>query len=128
MNHGDQDDCRLLLQIGLENLLSLGPGAPPLKLESLNASSAQMPLASPNLIEALSLLRAAPLSATVSNMDLRGIVRHGGGVNEWVWKGGRGMPANNLCGIFSRFATNLAKKECRPATRGRPPLALAGGG
>ncbi|HXB74020.1 MAG TPA: AAA family ATPase [Candidatus Acidoferrales bacterium] len=27
-------------------------------------------------------------------MDLRGIVRRGGGVNEWIWKGGRGQPAS----------------------------------
>lgn len=94
MNHSDQDDCRLLLQIKLENVLSFGPGAPPLKLESLNVLIGPNAAGKSNLIEALSLLRAAPISATVSNMDLRGIVRHGGGVNEWVWKGGRGMPAS----------------------------------
>ena len=94
MNHSDQDDCRLLLRIGLENLLSFGPGGAKLELANLNVLIGPNAAGKSNLIEALSLLRAAPISATVSNMDLRGIVRHGGGVNEWVWKGGRGMPAS----------------------------------
>jgi hypothetical protein len=42
-----------------------------------------------SIIEALSLIRALPISATSSNLDLRGVVRRGGGVNEWVWKGGK---------------------------------------
>ena len=94
MNHSDQDDCRLLLQIKLENVLSFGPGGAKLELANLNVLIGPNAAGKSNLIEALSLLRAAPISATVSNMDLRGIVRHGGGVNEWVWKGGRGMPAS----------------------------------
>ncbi|MCB1092732.1 MAG: AAA family ATPase, partial [Verrucomicrobiae bacterium] len=39
-----------------------------------------------NLIEAISLLRAAP-------KEWREVTRKGGGVAEWIWKGRKGMPA-----------------------------------
>jgi predicted ATPase len=82
----DQKDRRLLRRIKLENLLSFGPSAAPLELENLNILIGPNAAGKSNLIEALSLMRAAPVSAA-SNMDLRGVVRRGGGVNEWVWKG-----------------------------------------
>jgi len=87
MSHSDQNDRRLLLQIKLKNLLSFGPATEPLKLENLNVLIGPNAAGKSNLIEALSLLRATPVSTTASNMDLRGIVRVGGGVHEWVWKG-----------------------------------------
>jgi predicted ATPase len=91
MNHSDQNDHRLLVQIKLENLLSFGPGAAPLELENLNVLIGPNAAGKSNLIEAVSLLRATPVSGAASNMDLRGVVRRGGGVNEWIWKGvGRG--------------------------------------
>jgi predicted ATPase len=88
MQHINQADRRLLLEIKLDNLLSFGPGTPPLKLEALNVLIGPNAAGKSNLIEALSLIRAAPVSAA-SSMDLRGVVRRGGGVSEWLWKGGR---------------------------------------
>ena len=85
---------RPLLQIKLENLLSFGPGSAPLKLENLNILIGPNAAGKSNLIEALSLMRSTPVSATSSNTDLRGVVRRGGGVNEWVWKGGRSNSAS----------------------------------
>jgi predicted ATPase len=89
MKHNDQSDQRLLVRIKLENLLSFGPDTAPLELQNLNILIGPNAAGKSNLIEALSLIRATPVSAASSNMDLRGIVRRGGGVNEWVWKGGK---------------------------------------
>jgi predicted ATPase len=87
MKQFDQNDRRLLLRIQMENLLSFGPGAPPPELENLNILIGPNAAGKSNLIEAISLMRATPVSAAATNMDLRGVVRRGGGVHEWVWKG-----------------------------------------
>jgi len=78
MKRSDQDDQRLLLRIKLENLLSFGPDSAPLELENLNILIGPNAAGKSNLIEALSLIRATPVSATSSNMDLRGVMRRGG--------------------------------------------------
>ena len=62
---------RLLLRIKLENLLSFGPGDLPLELENLNILIGPNAAGKSNLIEALSLMRATPVSATASNMAWR---------------------------------------------------------
>lgn len=90
----DQNDRRLLRRIKLENLLSFGPSPAPLELENLNVLIGPNAAGKSNLIEALSLMRATPVSAAASNMDLRGVIRRGGGVNEWVWKGEQHGPAS----------------------------------
>jgi predicted ATPase len=87
MKQRDPNDPRLLVRIKLENLLSFGPSPTALELENLNILIGPNAAGKSNLIEAVSLMRATPVSATASDMDLRGIVRRGGGVNEWVWKG-----------------------------------------
>jgi len=94
MKNSDQNDQRLLLRIKLANVLSFGPDAAPLELGNLNILIGPNAAGKSNLIEALSLLRATPVSATSSNMDLRSVVRRGGGVNEWVWKGGKRKSAS----------------------------------
>jgi predicted ATPase len=94
MKHGDQIDTRLLSQIRLDNLLSFGPSTAPLDLENLNVLIGPNAAGKSNLVEALALLRAAPVSsASPSNADMRGVVRRGGGVTEWVWKGEPELPA-----------------------------------
>src|SRR5436305_8721865 len=87
MKQIDQHQRRLLSRIKLQNLLSFGPSAAPLELENLNILIGPNAAGKSNLIEALSLIRATAVSATASNNDLRGVVRRGGGVNEWIWKG-----------------------------------------
>jgi predicted ATPase len=94
MKHIDQSDRCMLLRIELENLLSFGPDPAPLELENLNILIGPNAAGKSNLIEALSLMRATPVSAAASNMDLRGLIRRGGGVNEWVWKGEKGAFAS----------------------------------
>jgi predicted ATPase len=78
--------CTKLKRITLSNLLSFGPDMEPLDLEDLNILIGANGAGKSNLIEAVSLMRAAP-------EDIRNIVRRGGGVAEWIWKGGKGSPA-----------------------------------
>ena len=75
----------MLLRIKLENLLSFGPDSPALELENLNILIGPNASGKSNLIEAISLLRATPMSAA-SRMDMRTVIGQGGGVAEWKWK------------------------------------------
>lgn len=83
----DQTDKRLFRQIKLENLLSFGPDTPPLELENLNILIGPNASGKSNLIEAISLMRATPISEA-SNSSFHSAVRRGGGPSEWLWKGG----------------------------------------
>ena len=71
---------RFFRAIRLENILSYGPGATELSLEPLNVFIGPNAAGKSNLIEALSLLAAAP-------RDLQAPIRGGGGVKHWLWKG-----------------------------------------
>jgi predicted ATPase len=73
-------DKRLLQQVRLRNLLSFGPESEALQLENLNVLIGPNGAGKSNLIECLGLLQAFPT-------DLREVVRLGGGVSEWIWKG-----------------------------------------
>ena len=74
------DGKRFLQSIRLQNILSFGPDTPELTLEPLNVLIGPNASGKSNLIEALSLLAAAP-------RDLQQPIREGGGVHEWLWKG-----------------------------------------
>ncbi len=88
-------DTRLLREIRLKNLLSFGPKTEPLALERLNVFIGPNGSGKSNLIEALALMRATPVTPqTTSNADVRGVVRRGGGAHEWIWKGAKGQPAS----------------------------------
>jgi predicted ATPase len=71
---------RLLAIIAPRNLLSFGPEADGLALESLNVLIGPNGSGKSNLLDAISLLRASPA-------DLRPVIARGGGVQEWIWKG-----------------------------------------
>jgi predicted ATPase len=90
-----EPDHRLLLQICLRNFLSFGPQTSPLDLKNLNVLIGANGSGKSNLIEALALLRAAPVPPqTTSNSDMRGVLRRGGGAQEWIWKGENGHAAS----------------------------------
>src|SRR5690242_14381937 len=72
---------RLLRSIRLKNLLSFGDGAEAHELKPLNVLIGQNASGKSNLIETLSLLRATP-------GNLLAPIREGGGISEWLWKGG----------------------------------------
>ena len=76
----NSSDARLLRQLHLKNLLSYGPESEPLALGALNVLIGPNGSGKSNLLEAIALLRAAP-------GDMRAVVRKGGGVSEWIWKG-----------------------------------------
>jgi len=73
-------DKRFLRTIKLRNILSFGPETPEFELLSLNVLVGPNGAGKSNLIEAISLLQAAPRL-------LFEPVRAGGGIAEWLWKG-----------------------------------------
>ena len=72
---------RFIRAIRLDSILSYGPGTPEFPLEPLNVLIGPNASGKSNLIEALSLLAAAP-------RDLQAPIIEGGGVRDWPWKGG----------------------------------------
>ncbi|MGH9842759.1 MAG: AAA family ATPase [Blastocatellia bacterium] len=80
MSQKNSTENRLIHEITLRNILSYGPRSEPISLHSLNLLIGPNGSGKSNLIEAIALLRAAP-------GDLRNVVRRGGGVGEWIWKG-----------------------------------------
>ena len=74
---------KFIESIRLDNILSYGPSDAPFPLEPLNVLIGPNASGKSNLIEALSLLQAAP-------RDLQAPIRVGGGIRDWLWKGSRG--------------------------------------
>ena len=74
------DGKRSIQTIRLQNILSYGPDTPAFDLEPLNVLIGPNASGKSNLIEALSILAAAP-------KDIQVPLREGGGVGEWLWKG-----------------------------------------
>lgn len=70
----------LIQEISLENFLSFGSNPHSIPLQNLNVLIGPNGSGKSNLVEAIVLLRSA---AT----DMRPIIRRGGGVQEWIWKG-----------------------------------------
>ena len=75
--------------IKLENLLSFGPDAQELKLEPLNVLIGPNGSGKSNIIEALSLLQAAPVGLPTP-------IRESGGVRDWIWRGEPKAPSARL--------------------------------
>ncbi len=80
MNEGNLPAPVLLRRLAPRNLLSFGPQSQPVALGALNVLVGPNGSGKSNLIEAVALLRAAA-------GDLRAVLRRGGGVSEWIWKG-----------------------------------------
>lgn len=76
---------RLIRTLELKNLLSYGPESAPVELGPLNVLIGLNACGKSNFIEAIGLLAAAA-------RDLLAPIRQGGGVGEWLWKGGQGFP------------------------------------
>jgi predicted ATPase len=68
---------RFLRSIQLRNLLSFGPDTPELELKSLNVLIGTNGSGKSNLIDAISLLQAAP-------RDLMEPIRIAGGIADWL--------------------------------------------
>jgi predicted ATPase len=76
----------LIEQLTLTNLLSFGPNTEPLELRPLNVVIGANGSGKSNLLEAIDLLRNAP-------EQIAKPIREGGGIRDWLWKGGKGTPA-----------------------------------
>ena len=70
----------MFLSITPRNILSFGPETEPIELRPLNLLIGPNASGKSNLIETIALMRA-----TAS--DPRAVIRAGGGVGEWLWKG-----------------------------------------
>jgi predicted ATPase len=75
-----QDDVRFINTIQFKNLLSFGKDSGVIDLKPLNVIIGPNASGKSNLIEAISLLQAAPTYITTP-------IREGGGIMEWLWKG-----------------------------------------
>ncbi|MDD5114650.1 MAG: AAA family ATPase [Methylobacter sp.] len=84
----------LIRSIKLNNFLSYGDSAPCIPLNSLNVIIGPNGSGKSNLIEAIELLRATP-------KDLLTPIRDGGGIRDWLWKGGKGGPTATIEAVFS---------------------------
>lgn len=79
----------MLKRIELSNVLSFGPDPVSLDLLPLNVFIGPNGSGKSNVLEVLSLLRAAP-------RELLGPIRDGGGVRDWLWKGGPAAPVARI--------------------------------
>lgn len=80
-------DPILIRHLAPRNLLSFGPDNEGIELRALNLLIGPNGSGKSNLIEAISLMRAAP-------KDWSEVTRKGGGVAEWIWKGNAAFPAS----------------------------------
>lgn len=76
---------RLIKSLRLSNFLSYGNQADEIPLQPLNVLIGRNASGKSNLIEAIGILRATPKNLTAP-------IREGGGVSEWLWKGGESSP------------------------------------
>lgn len=79
----------LIESIDLQNLLSFGPHGISIPLGPLNVLIGANSSGKSNVIEAMSLLRGC-------TDDLAAVLRAGGGVNEWLWKGLKELPVASI--------------------------------
>jgi len=76
---------RTIYSIKLKNILSFGSEEQEIELEPLNVLIGPNASGKSNLIEMFRLLRALPSNPSQA-------IREGGGVSEWLWKGGGPAP------------------------------------
>jgi len=74
------EGARLLQKLRLTNFLSYGPEGEEIELEPLNVLIGPNGSGKSNFIDAISILKAAPI-------DILAPIRSGGGIPHWLWKG-----------------------------------------
>lgn len=103
----------LIRHLAPRNFLSFGPDNEGIELRALNVFIGPNGSGKSNLIEAISLLRAAP-------RDMGEVTRRGGGVAEWIWKGAREQRAELAATFMDRGASApLVHEVAFQATGGR---------
>ncbi len=89
-------------ELHVENFLSFGPQAEPIKLQALNVLIGPNASGKSNLIDAFETLRSTPT-------DLADFVRKGGGAAEMTWKGvGNGSMPAKISIVRGETPTNSA--------------------
>ena len=83
-----------LKSLTLSNILSFGPEPHTVELGPLNVIIGPNGSGKSNFIEAIGLLKATP-------RDIREPIREGGGIDEWLWKGGEKEPTAILEARFT---------------------------
>ncbi|WP_130471196.1 AAA family ATPase [Candidatus Magnetaquicoccus inordinatus] len=83
-----------LEELKITNLLSFGEDSHPISLSSLNVLVGANGVGKSNLLEAISLLQAAP-------KELNKPMRDAGGIGEWLWKGGTAKPSASVEAIIN---------------------------
>ena len=76
----------LLKSLQLKNFLSFGDDGAAIQLRPLNVIIGANGSGKSNFIEAIDLIRSTPSTSNRSN--LLAAIRDGGGVRDWIWKGG----------------------------------------
>jgi predicted ATPase len=76
---------RFIHKIKLQNFLSYGSEGEEIELQPLNVLIGSNASGKSNLIEAFEILRA-------THADLPSVFRRGGGIDEFLWKGGKDIP------------------------------------
>ena len=84
----------MIKQISLSNILSFGPETEPVALGPLNVVIGPNGSGKSNLLEAIDLLRSAP-------DQIMKPIREGGGVYDWLWKGGKDRPTACIDAILT---------------------------
>jgi predicted ATPase len=84
----------MIQSISLTNLLSYGPKTVELDLKPLNVIIGPNGSGKSNLIEAIVLLQSAPKALAIP-------VREGGGVRDWLWKGGEAATTAKIEAVIS---------------------------
>lgn len=85
----------LIRRLTLQNFLSYGPEGMSVDLLPLNVLIGPNASGKSNLLEALAILRAA-------SVDLQAVIREGGGIVEYLWKGGQASVSARLEAVVSR--------------------------
>jgi predicted ATPase len=106
------DGKRFITKLHLRNLLSFGPEAEEFELEPLNVLIGPNASGKSNVIEAISLLQAAP-------DDIQDPIRRGGGVREWLWKGGEKEPTAFVEGVIEHKETGQLRYRLAFACSGQ---------
>lgn len=96
----------LIHSLKMNNLLSFGPSSNAVQLGPLNVLIGPNASGKSNFLEGISLLQAAPKS-------LVSVIREGGGVKDWLWKGADKDPKAHLEALIENPYQNSHKDNQR---------------
>lgn len=95
----------LIHSIHLENILSFGASTAVVPLRPLNVIIGPNGAGKSNLLESIALLQSAP-------EQLLKPIREGGGVRDWLWKGGSGTPVASLNVVLENPKGSQSLRYC----------------